>query len=48
MAASESMLQLPDSGEYVKAVLRKALGEDKAALLIDRILQGSDTGIESA
>jgi flagellar motor switch protein FliG len=29
-------------------VLRKALGEDKANLLIDRILQGSDvTGIES-
>ena len=32
----------------VKAVLRKALGEDKANLLIDRIIQGSDvTGIES-
>jgi flagellar motor switch protein FliG len=32
----------------VKSVLRKALGEDKANLLIDRILQGSDvTGIES-
>ena len=29
-------------------MLRKALGEDKANLLIDRILQGSDvTGIES-
>jgi flagellar motor switch protein FliG len=29
-------------------VLRKALGDDKANLLIDRILQGSDvTGIES-
>jgi len=36
-----------DTDEYVKAVLRKALGEDKANLLIDRILQGSDvTGIE--
>jgi len=47
MAASESML-VPDTDEYVKAVLRKALGEDKANLLIDRILQGSDvTGIES-
>ncbi|CAG0944874.1 partial Flagellar motor switch protein FliG, partial [Gammaproteobacteria bacterium] len=34
--------------EYVKSVLRMALGEDKANLLIDRILQGSDTsGIES-
>jgi flagellar motor switch protein FliG len=47
MAANESML-VADSNEYVKAVLRKALGEDKANLLIDRILQGSDvTGIES-
>ena len=37
-----------DTDEYVKSVLRKALGEDKANLLIDRILQGSDvTGIES-
>jgi flagellar motor switch protein FliG len=47
MAAAESML-VPDTDEYVKAVLRKALGEDKANLLIDRILQGSDvSGIES-
>jgi flagellar motor switch protein FliG len=47
VAASESML-VADSNEYVKSVLRKALGEDKASLLIDRILQGSDvTGIES-
>lgn len=37
-----------DAGEYVKSVLRKALGNDKANLLIDRILQGSDvSGIES-
>jgi flagellar motor switch protein FliG len=47
LAANESML-VADSNEYVKAVLRKALGDDKANLLIDRILQGSDvTGIES-
>jgi flagellar motor switch protein FliG len=47
VAATESML-VSDSNEYVKSVLRKALGDDKAALLIDRILQGSDvTGIES-
>ena len=47
LAASESML-VADTDEYVKAVLRKALGEDKANLLIDRILQGSDvSGIES-
>jgi flagellar motor switch protein FliG len=32
----------------VKAVLRKALGDERAGLLINRILQGSDTsGIES-
>ena len=36
-----------DTDEYVKTVLRKALGEDKANLLIDRILQGNDvSGIE--
>jgi flagellar motor switch protein FliG len=47
VANSEHML-VADSNEYVKAVLRRALGEDKANLLIDRILQGSDvTGIES-
>jgi flagellar motor switch protein FliG len=46
-SASESML-VADSNEYVKAVLRRALGDDKANLLIDRILQGSDvSGIES-
>ena len=48
--ASESNEQhtlVADTDEYVKAVLRKALGEDKANLLIDRIMQGSDvTGIE--
>jgi flagellar motor switch protein FliG len=47
LAANESLL-VADSNEYVKSVLRKALGDDKANLLIDRILQGSDvTGIES-
>ncbi len=46
-AAADSML-VADTDEYVKTVLRKALGDDKANLLIDRILQGSDTtGIES-
>jgi flagellar motor switch protein FliG len=46
--ASEQSMLVADTDEYVKAVLRKALGEDKANLLIDRILQGSDiTGIES-
>ena len=46
-AENEHML-VSDTDEYVKSVLRKALGDDKANLLIDRILQGSDTtGIES-
>ena len=37
-----------DTDEYVKSVLRKALGDEKANLLIDRIIQGNDvTGIES-
>ncbi|HXC41442.1 MAG TPA: flagellar motor switch protein FliG, partial [Burkholderiales bacterium] len=36
------------SDEYLRSVLTKALGEEKAAYLLDRILQGSDTsGIES-
>ena len=46
--ALESHTLVADTDEYVKAVLRKALGEDKANLLIDRIMQGGDTaGIES-
>jgi len=37
-----------DSDQYIRGVLTKALGEDKAKFLLDRILQGSDTsGIES-
>jgi flagellar motor switch protein FliG len=45
--ATESHSLVADTDEYVKSVLRKALGDDKANLLIDRILQGSDvTGIE--
>ena len=47
IAQSQHVL-VQDTDEYVKSVLRKVLGEDKANLLIDRILQGSDvTGIES-
>jgi flagellar motor switch protein FliG len=47
MAAEQHTL-VADTDEYVKSVLKKALGDDKANLLIDRILQGSDvTGIES-
>ena len=46
--ASEQSMLVTDTDEYVKAVLRKALGDDKANLLIDRIMQGGDTaGIES-
>ncbi|MCV4614901.1 flagellar motor switch protein FliG, partial [Escherichia coli] len=46
--ASEQSMLVSDTDEYVKSVLLKALGEDKANLIIDRILQGSDvTGIES-
>jgi flagellar motor switch protein FliG len=47
--AQESQVSLVrDTDEYVSQVLKKALGEDKAKILIDRILQGSDVaGIES-
>jgi flagellar motor switch protein FliG len=35
------------SNDYIRNVLKKALGDDKSAALIDRILQGGDTsGIE--
>ena len=47
LAAEQSML-VSDTDEYVKSVLRKALGDDKAKLLIDRIMESEDTaGIES-
>ncbi len=47
VAASQSLL-VADSSDYVRNVLKRALGDDKAALLIDRILQGGDvSGIES-
>jgi flagellar motor switch protein FliG len=46
-AQSQSLL-VSDTDNYVRAVLKRALGDDKAALLIDRILQGGDvSGIES-
>ncbi len=46
--AGEQSMLVTDNDEYIKAVLRKALGDDKANLLIDRILQGGDTaGIEA-
>ena len=47
VAASQSLL-VTDSSDYVRSVLKLALGDDKATLLIDRILQGGDvSGIES-
>lgn len=47
IAAAHSLL-VSDSGDYVRSVLKRALGDDKATLLIDRILQGGDvSGIES-
>jgi flagellar motor switch protein FliG len=47
-AREEQVSLVGDTGAFVSGVLRKALGEDKAGLLIDRILQGHDvSGIES-
>ena len=47
LAAEQSML-VSDTDEYVKSMLRRALGDDKAKLLIDRIMESDDTaGIES-
>ena len=48
LEASSQSLLVTDTDNYVRSVLKLALGEDKASLLIDRILQGGDvTGIES-
>ncbi len=48
IAAAAQSLIVSDTGNYVRAVLKRALGDDKASLLIDRILQGGDvSGIES-
>lgn len=48
VAASDTSTLVSDTDEYVRSVLRKALGDEKANLLIDRILQGGDvSGIES-
>jgi flagellar motor switch protein FliG len=45
--AGESTALGMSSTDYIKQVLKKALGDDRAANLIDRILQGGDTsGIE--
>ena len=46
-AGNDSAL-VPDNQAYVNGVLRRALGEDKAALLIDRIGAGSSVaGIDN-
>jgi flagellar motor switch protein FliG len=46
-AADQHML-VADNDAYVKNVLRRALGDDKANLLIDRILEGRDvSGVDS-
>lgn len=45
---TEGRLSLGDSDEYLRTVLKKALGDDKAAHILERILQGQDnSGIES-
>ncbi|WP_374757626.1 flagellar motor switch protein FliG [Jeongeupia sp. HS-3] len=48
VVATESRANLGAADEYIRSVLTKALGSDKAANLLDRILQGNDNnGIES-
>ncbi|GHD57742.1 flagellar motor switch protein G [Jeongeupia chitinilytica] len=48
VASTESRANLGAADEYIRSVLTKALGSDKAANLLDRILQGNDNnGIES-
>lgn len=46
-AAGALNLLVRNNDDYVRTVLKKALGEDKASLLLDRILHGNDvSGIE--
>ena len=43
---SEAQSEAPlgaDSADYIRSVLQKALGEDKSANIIERILHGTDT-----
>ena len=48
VAASEKTTIGMDSNNYIRGMLTKALGDDKAAGLLDRIMHSSDTsGIES-
>ncbi len=45
---TKGRISLGDSDEYLRMVLKKALGDDKAAHLIDHLLQGKDNaGIEN-
>ncbi|MFN5349150.1 MAG: flagellar motor switch protein FliG [Polaromonas sp.] len=47
VASSQSLL-VGDANSYVRNVLQRALGEDKATMLLDRIMEGhDDSGIES-
>jgi flagellar motor switch protein FliG len=47
VASSQSLL-VGDANSYVRNVLHRALGEDKASMLLDRIMEGNDvSGIES-
>jgi len=47
-ATAGQSLFAADTGDYVRSVLKHALGEEKASILADRILQAPDlTGIEN-
>lgn len=45
LAGSQRAL-VADNDEYLRSVLKRALGDDRAQLLINRIQQGEDAGIE--
>ncbi len=47
-ATAGQSLFAADTGEYVRSVMRRALGDEKATILVDRILQNTDlSGIEN-
>ncbi|MBV1776978.1 flagellar motor switch protein FliG [Burkholderiaceae bacterium DAT-1] len=48
LSSTQNRANFGAADEYIRSVLTKALGSDKAANLLDRILQGGDnTGIEA-
>ena len=46
-ATAGQSLFAADTSDYVRAVMQRALGEEKAAILVDRILQTADLQLDA-